>query len=600
MKVSIRNQVGKQRIVCVKHNGICGAFVRLFSFKTSQYFFGKQEKEKNVSKTQEIATIMNLRSTIASLLVMVGMPAVVIAHDIPSVAVAAGSFETLVAALDAADLVGALSEPNGPYTVFAPTDDAFGDLPDGLVGCLLLEENKGVLSDILLYHVAAGKALSTDLFDGMAIPTLLSDDKTISVSLPSDGSVLLNGSTMVVSPNVEATNGVIHVIDQVLIPPGIDVVAFLNACQGEDEPKEALPDIPTTAVEAGSFTTLVAALSATDLVGALMAPNGPFTVFAPTDEAFDALPDGVLGCLLDNPTTLSDVLLYHVASGTALSTDLSDGQKVPTLLDGAEVTVRINDKGVSINGASVAVPDVVASNGVIHVIDEVLVPPRIDIGALCFPEEEETSGSMTGGKIVCSYLGVGRSAGQYLTGPTHTCLCTASGHWTNCRLNHPDVKTIAEVVVDSSQLSTLEAALTKAGILGVLDGAGPFTIFAPTDRAFAKVPSKLLDFLLEDGNESVLGQVLQYHVYDGKLRSPSINNGASKIPTLLGGYDTIAVGKTCLSAFDTCDDTYSIVLNDSTYVVEADVDTANGIIHAIDEVLIPRSLRSAVESILAT
>mmetsp|Transcript_4771 Transcript_4771/g.12256 ORF Transcript_4771/g.12256 Transcript_4771/m.12256 type:complete len:544 (-) Transcript_4771:205-1836(-) len=542
---------------------------------------------------------MNFRSTIASLLLIAGT-SVVTANDIPSVAVAAGSFETLVAALGAADLVNALAEPNGPYTVFAPTDDAFGGLPDGLVGCLLLEENKPVLTDILLYHVAAGKTLSTDLADGMAIPTLLlGSDYTIAVSLPNDGRVLLNDSTMVVTPNVEATNGIIHVVDQVLVPPGIDVAAFLNACQGEDETKEALPDIPSTAVAAGFFETLVAALTATDLVGALSAPNGPYTVFAPTDEAFDNLPDGILNCLLDNPSSLSDVLLYHVASGTALSTDLSNGMKVPTLLEGADVTVHINGNGVSVNDATVSVPDVLTSNGVIHVIDEVLVPQRLDLGDLCSPPEKETGGSMTGGKVVCSYLGVGRAAGEYLTGPTHTCLCTASGHWTNCRPNHNDVKTIEGLVVESSQLSTLEAAIQKAGILGVLNGRGPFTLFAPTDRAFAKVPSKLLDFLLADGNESVLAQVLQYHVYAGRVRSSSIDSGTSEVPTLLGGSDTIAVEKSCLSAFDTCDDTYSVLLNGNSYVVEADVDTSNGIIHAIDEVLIPPSLASAVEGILA-
>jgi len=280
-----------------------------------------------------------------------------------------------------------------------------------------------------------------------------------------------------------------------------------------------------------------------------------------------------------------------------------NGQKVPTLLEGADLTVGINSNGVSINSASVAVTDVLASNGVVHVIDEVLVPQRLDLAALCFPEEESggsmTGGGMTGGNVVCSYLGVGRSAGQYLTGPTHTCLCTASGHWTDCRPNHRDRKTVEEVVVASNQLSTLEAAIRKAGILGVLDGPGPFTVFAPTDRAFAKVPKKLLDFLLEDGNEPVLSQVLQYHVYAGSVRSSAISNGKSGVPTLLGGSDTIEVEKSCLSAFDTCDDTYSIVLNDSSYVVEADVDTANGIVHAIDEVLIPPSLMSAVNDILA-
>merc|ERR1719343_1775943 len=297
---------------------------------------------------------MLFRSAISSFVLIAAIAAVATAQDIPAVAVGAGSFQTLVAALDAANLVSALTEPNGPYTVFAPTDDAFSQLPEELVGCLLLEENKGVLTDILLYHVAAGKTLSSVLEDGMAIPTLLfSEDSTIAVSLPGNGSVFLNDMTMVVTPDVKASNGVIHVINQVLVPPGIDIPAFLSACKAEDESEEALPDIPSTAVAAGLFGTLVAALDAADLVGALSEPNGPYTVFAPTDEAFGDLPDGIVDCLLENPKELSDVLLYHVASGSALSTDLANGQKIPTLLEGAEVTVRINNDVVSINRASV-------------------------------------------------------------------------------------------------------------------------------------------------------------------------------------------------------------------------------------------------------
>jgi len=141
-------------------------------------------------------------------------------------------------------------------------------------------------------------------------------------------------------------------------------------------------DIPTTAINAGIFSTLVAALSATDLVDALSEPAGPFTVFAPNDDAFNALPDGLVTCLLEekNLPILSDILSYHVASGTALSTDLSNGQQVPTLLEGAEVTVDLNN-GVKINDSTVVGADVLASNGVIHVIDEVLIPPGIDVEA---------------------------------------------------------------------------------------------------------------------------------------------------------------------------------------------------------------------------
>merc|ERR1712176_1672355 len=148
--------------------------------------------------------------------------------DIPQTAIANGSFETLVTALVAADLVGALSEPQGPFTVFAPTDDAFAALPDGLVECLGKEENVAVLSDILLYHVVGAKVLSTDLSDGMVATTLNGDDVTVDLS----NGVKIDESTVVI-PDVEASNGVIHVIDSVLVPGDIDVAGFLESCSME-------------------------------------------------------------------------------------------------------------------------------------------------------------------------------------------------------------------------------------------------------------------------------------------------------------------------------------------------------------------------------
>jgi len=141
------------------------------------------------------------------------------------------------------------------------------------------------------------------------------------------------------------------------------------------------PDIPTTAIENGMFTTLVAALTAADLVGAISAPEGPFTVFAPTDDAFAALPTGLVDCLLNDIPTLTDILLYHVAEGMVTSSMLMNGMLIPTL-EGQSVVVSLTKKGgVFINEAEVVLPDVMASNGVIHVIDSVLVPPGIDVTA---------------------------------------------------------------------------------------------------------------------------------------------------------------------------------------------------------------------------
>ena len=184
--------------------------------------------------------------------------------DIPTTAVAAGSFTTLVAALSAADLVTALSAPEGPFTVFAPTDDAFAALPDGLVECLLEPDNSGALTAILTYHVVNGTVLSSDLADGMMPATLQGEAITIDLS----SGVSINDAS-VVTPDIMASNGVIHVIDSVLVPPSIDVAAFMEAScsmMGEDEAPVAAPteDIaPVAAPTAGGSASATMFVSAT-------------------------------------------------------------------------------------------------------------------------------------------------------------------------------------------------------------------------------------------------------------------------------------------------------------------------------------------------
>ena len=145
------------------------------------------------------------------------------AADIVETAVAAGSFGTLVAAVEAAELVETLQGP-GPFTVLAPTDDAFAALPEGLVDCLLLPENKEALTSILTYHVISGAVMSGDLADG-DVATVQGENVTVDLT---DG-VMFNGAT-VIQADVTASNGVVHAIDAVIVPPSIDVEAFLASC----------------------------------------------------------------------------------------------------------------------------------------------------------------------------------------------------------------------------------------------------------------------------------------------------------------------------------------------------------------------------------
>ena len=269
--------------------------------------------------------------------------------DIVDTAAGAGSFTTLLAAAEAAGLVDAL-KGDGPLTVFAPTDDAFAALPAGTVEALLADPE--ALAAILLYHVVPGKVMAADVTDGLVAETL----NGATVRFSTMGGVMINGAN-VIAADVEASNGVIHVIDAVILPPA---------------PEAALMDIVDTAAGAGSFTTLLAAAEAAGLVDALKG-DGPLTVFAPTDDAFAALPAGTVEALLADPEALAAILLYHVVPGKVMAADVTDGLVAETL-NGA--TVRFSTMGgVMINGANVIAADVEASNGVIHVIDAVILPP---------------------------------------------------------------------------------------------------------------------------------------------------------------------------------------------------------------------------------
>ncbi|MCE2880956.1 MAG: fasciclin domain-containing protein [Planctomycetaceae bacterium] len=265
-------------------------------------------------------------------------------------AVAAGSFKTLVAAVQAAGLVETLNG-TGPFTVFAPTDEAFAKLPAGTVESLLKPENKAKLAAILTYHVVPGSVKAADVVKLKNAGTVNGQRVDIKV----DGKkVTVDGAT-VTATDIACSNGVIHVIDTVILPVDGTVV--------------------DVAAKNGSFNTLVAAVKAAGLVETLSG-KGPFTILAPTDAAFAKLPAGTLEMLLkpENKKQLAEILSYHVVPGVAAYSDaVVKMTEVPTVL-GSTVAVKVSGDKVMLNGANVVAVDVEASNGVIHVIDTVLLP----------------------------------------------------------------------------------------------------------------------------------------------------------------------------------------------------------------------------------
>jgi transforming growth factor-beta-induced protein len=292
---------------------------------------------------------MTLMANLMSAEQSTSTPATSAASNIVETAVASGSFNTLVAAVKAADLVDTLSG-TGPFTVFAPTDEAFGKLPAGTVESLLKPENKDQLVSILTYHVVPGRVPASAVVG-------LDGAKSVNgqrLNIASGEAGVTVDSSNVVSTDIQCSNGIVHIIDTVLMPEA--------------------KTIPEVASDAGTFGTLLAAANAAGLVPTLQG-DGPLTVFAPTDEAFSALPKGTVASLLQpaNQSKLAEILKYHVVAGRVYSEEAMTLSSAPTVA-GPSIAITATEGGANINNARLLQTDIDASNGVIHVIDRVLLP----------------------------------------------------------------------------------------------------------------------------------------------------------------------------------------------------------------------------------
>ena len=444
---------------------------------------------------------------------------------------------------EGSDLISALSS-EGPFTVFAPTNEAFAALLAQLDGYDSLEdfdtdEEKELLGLILQYHVIAGAAArSTDLEAGQELPTLQGEILTVSLN---DG-VFIQDKTEtaaeVTTPNVENSNGIVHIINKVLLPQEI-----LDALQEEMEEQ---PNLVELVVATESLSLLEQAVIKADLVDTLSS-EGPFTVFAPTDDAFVALLE-VLGeqyASLDDFDTdeeialLRNILLYHVLPIQVLEADLAAGS-VATAFEGNNIEVISEGESFVLGDASdvnaiITGTDITASNGVAHTINKVLLPQA----ALDFVAELQ-------------------------------------------------LKTIAEIAIATDDLSLLVDALVQvnAGLVETLGGEGSFTVFAPTNQAFVD----LLDILGEDYTSlsdfdteeeiALLTDILKYHVVVGLAAFSGDLSEGQAIETFLG-------------------DAIEVSLDGGVFIIDAsgvpaevalaDIEASNGVVHVLNKVLLPQA-----------
>ena len=259
------------------------------------------------------------------------------------------------------------------------------------------------------------------------------------------------------------------------------------------------------------FSTLVAAVKAAGLADTLSS-DGPFTVFAPTNAAFAKLPAGTVESLLkpENKQKLVDILTYHVVGAKVMAADVESG--FVGTVNGEKINIAASKSGVTVDGANVVKTDIVGSNGVIHVIDEVIMPG--------------TNQSIVG------------------------------------------------IAAGNKDFSTLVAAVKAAGLVDTLNGDGPFTVFAPTNEAFAKLPKGTVETLLKPENKEKLAAILTYHVVAGKVMAADVKSG--KVATVNGSKAKLVVSA-------------SGVMIDGAKIVKTDIVGTNGVIHVIDNVILPKS-----------
>lgn len=581
--------------------------------------------------------------------------------NIVEAAQATSELSTLVAALQKADesanndLITALSG-EGPFTVFAPTNEAFNDLLAQLDGFDSLDDFSSqqlqdLLAVILTYHVVADAAFSTDLTDGMSLTTLQSSSLQVVI----DGDVFIQDATdvpaQVVDADIEVSNGVVHVIDKVLLPQAIlDELADI-----------ILVPITDLAMGNENLQNLVAALTAADGdLPTVLRGDGPFTVLAPTDEAFETFLDGA--ALDDIPVdVLTNVLLNHVISGEISSEDLTGlgSGYTSTMATGAgDQMVSLffdTSDGVTFNGvSSVVAPDVKALNGIVHVVDAVIDIPNIVDHAVANPGLSSLVAALTDGgnttftdllsneEELFSVFAPGNDAFSAFTNPNsndinailsnHVVVGAAafSSGLTNSYVNTAaefdvdenlslyintddgvtlngmsnvvmadivasngvihtvdaviDLPTVVTFATADPTFSTLVQALTEltpstdfVSVLSAQDGAGsdPFTVFAPTNDAFAALASI--------PGEADLTPILQHHVVAGaNVRSGDLSDGATAT-TLEGDMITINLPGTGDNIADITDGAG----NTGIGIDAVDVQAINGVIHVVDTVLIP-------------
>ena len=466
-------------------------------------------------------------------------------------------FSTLAQALRITGLDAPLSD-GGPFTVFAPNDFAFGSLPSDLMDGLSPEQ----LTSVLTYHVVPGIYLLDDLVANLELTTVQGSTITITSSFEST----------IMDPNIMASNGVVHIVDVVLIPTDINlspasVPTTAPTPMGFDDmplsPPMELQSLAELVANDADYSTLFGFLGDSG-VGSTIDMDGPWTVFGPNNAAFSSLPTFIFVGL--EGEALVQLLSYHVVPGSYLTSDLYEGLSLQTL-QGSNITVTSMDPPqlMDDNGATadVILTDTMASNGVFYGLDNVLLPSS----AAATDEPTETPIVVTDVPTLPPTTVLATEVPE-TDSPTDA-LVLATTNPTSAPMSNEttNAMTVMDVVIGTSSLSTLASLLDAAGLNETLVGPGPFSIFAPVDSGFDALPEGFLDGLTDDD----VMEILLYHVVPGTYYLADLSAGAS-LPTAQGSSLTFSANP--------------LLINNASQWIGGDFAANNGVVHLIADVLV--------------
>jgi uncharacterized surface protein with fasciclin (FAS1) repeats len=448
----------------------------------------------------------------------------------------------------------------GPFTLFAPDNAAFAAVDQAKLA--KVREDPTQLRSLVQYTIAGGSFPTAQLEDGASIPT----EQGGSVQISVDGSTYKVDDATIIDPDNLATNGVLHGLNQVIVPPGTEIDLT-------PAPTQNVVQIIGSQPAYSTLSSLLATAGLTDL----LSQTGPYTVFGPNNDAFAALPADTLAYLQSNVPLLRQVLAYHVVLANLPTEDLQPGTL--NSLEGSTLNITVEGTTYRVNGAIIVEPDLLATNGVVQGIDQVLVPPGVDINP---PPPTTTTAPTTEAPTTAPPTTAAGSTDAPTTAPPPTDAPTTVPPTTA----PPAGQDLYEVIASDPAYSLVLQLIDAAGLQQRLETGGPGTLFVPTNGAFGASQADgqaWVDQLIATLTADELAELLSYSAAQGLITTQDLQPGQTIATLLAGEVLTVVDGPGIPEILGSGNSSPAVI-------VKADTDATNGLVQGVNMFLVPSGI----------